>query len=55
MDNLQTADEEYYITAKYILNLANRAYDLFLSSELEIKRQGLRLVLHNCEMDMESY
>lgn len=50
MDNLQNADEEYYITASYILSLANRAYDLFISSEPEIKRQLLKLVLQNCEI-----
>lgn len=38
MDNLQKADEEYYITASYILSLPNRGYDLFLSSEPEVKR-----------------
>lgn len=51
MDSLQKADEEYYITASYILNLANRAYDLFKSSEPDIKRQLLKLVLQNCEID----
>ncbi len=51
MDRLQKADEEYYITATYILNLAKRAYDLFLSSEPDIKRQLLKLVLQNCEIN----
>lgn len=51
MDRLQKADEEYYITASYILNLANRAYDLFLSSEPDIKRQLLKLLLKNCEIN----
>lgn len=51
MDNLQKADEEYYLTASYILSLANRACDLFLSSEPEIKRQLLKLLLQNCEID----
>ena len=51
MDRLQNADEEYYITASYILNLANRAYDLFLSSEPDIKRQLLKLLLQNCEIN----
>ena len=51
MYDLQTADEEYYITANYIVTLANRAYDLFLSSEPDIKRQLLKLVLQNCEID----
>ena len=50
MKSLQQADEEYYITASYILSLANRAYDLFLSSELTIKRQLLKLLLQNCEI-----
>ena len=51
MSNLQKADEDYYITASYILSLANRAYDLFLSSELEVKRQILKLVLQNCKVE----
>ncbi len=51
MDNLQTADEEYYITANYILSLAHSEYDLFLSSDPDIKRQLLKLVLQNCEID----
>ena len=54
MDNLQNADEEYYITASYILNLANRAYDLFLSSEPDIKRKLLKLLLQNCEINNRS-
>ena len=36
---LSGADEEYYITSEYLLQLANRAYDLFMSSEAEEKRQ----------------
>ena len=51
MSTLQKADHEYYITASYILSLANRAYDLFLSSEPMIKRQLLKLLLQNCEID----
>ena len=51
MDNLQKADEEYYIPASYMLSLANKAYDLFLSSEPDIKRQLLRLLFQNCEID----
>jgi len=31
--NLQKAEDEYYITANYLLELANRAYELFKSSE----------------------
>lgn len=51
IDNLNKADHEYYITASYILSLANRAYDLFLSSEPMIKRQLLKLLLQNCSID----
>lgn len=51
MNSLQKADEEYYVTASYILSLANRAYDLFLSSEPMIKRQLLKLLLQNCEVE----
>ena len=51
MESLHKADEDYYITASYILSLANRAYDLFLSSKPEIKRQLLKLLLKNCEID----
>ena len=43
MSNLQKTDEEYYITASYILSLANHAYSLFMSSEREVKRQQLIL------------
>ena len=51
INSLQKADHEYYITASYILSLANRAYDLFLSSEPMVKRQLLKLLLQNCEID----
>jgi site-specific DNA recombinase len=48
---LQEAEDTYYITAKYVLELANRAYDLFISSEVEEKRQLLKLVLLNLRLD----
>lgn len=48
---LQEAEDNYYVTAKYILDLANRAYDLFISSELEEKRQLIKLVLLNLKLD----
>ena len=46
--NLQEADEEYYLTAMYILKLANRAPEVFESSEPEAKRQILKILLQNC-------
>ena len=48
---LQEAEDNYYITAKYLLDLANRAYDLFVGSELEEKRQLINLVLKNLKLD----
>ncbi|MGD9116130.1 MAG: recombinase family protein, partial [Dehalococcoidia bacterium] len=49
--SLRIADEEYYLTSEYLLQLANRAYDLFMSSEAEEKRQLLQLTLQNLELD----
>ena len=49
--SLGIADEEYYLTSEYLLQLANRAYDLFVSSEAEEKRQLLLLTLQNLELD----
>ena len=48
---LGLADEDYYLTSEYLLQLANRAYDLFISSEAEEKRQLLKLTLQNLELD----
>lgn len=48
---LQEAEDNYYITAQYLVELANRAYDLFKSSEIEERRQLIRLVLSNLKVD----
>ena len=48
---LQEAEDNYYITATYLLELANRAYDLFKSSEVEERRQLLKLVLQNLRVE----
>lgn len=47
---LQEAEDNYYLTARYLLELANRAYDLFASSEVEERRQLLKLVLLNLKL-----
>lgn len=49
--SLQKAEDEYYITAIYLLELANRAYGLFKSSEIEERRQLLKLTLQNLVLD----
>jgi hypothetical protein len=42
------------MTAKYILELSNRAKDLFKSSEVEQERQLIRLVLSNLRIEGEN-
>lgn len=51
MTGLQKADEEYYITSAYLLNIASRAPELFESSEQDEKRELLKLLLQNCTLD----
>lgn len=51
LGRLQEAEDNYYVTAKYILELSNRAYDLFKSSEVEQKRQLIKLVLSNLRIE----
>lgn len=48
---LSEAEDNYYITAKYLLDIANRAYDLFIRSEVEERRQLLKLVLQNLRLE----
>ncbi len=47
---LHIADEEYYLTAEYLLELSSNAYELFKSSEPIEKRQILNLILQNLEL-----
>ena len=44
------ADENFYLTANAVLNLAKRAKDVFISSEVAEKRQLLNFLLQNCEL-----
>ncbi len=39
LSQLQEAEDNYYITAKYVLELAHRSYDLFMRSEAQKRRQ----------------
>ena len=45
-DHIKT-DENFYITAPKILNLANRALEIFESSEVKEKRTLINLLLQN--------
>jgi hypothetical protein len=50
MNKHDVADKEYYITANTVLNLAQRAKEIFDSSEPEEKRQLLNFLLQNLEL-----
>ncbi len=49
--SLQKAEDNYYLSANYLLELASRAYDLFKSSEIEERRQLLKLTLENLTLE----
>ncbi len=48
---LQEAEDNYYITAKYLLELSKHAYDLFIRSEVVERRQLVKLVLQNLRVE----
>lgn len=50
LEKILKADEEYYITSAYLLELASRSYELFMGSEPEQKRQIITLTLQNLEI-----
>lgn len=51
MQQYTQASEAYYITANTILNLAQRAYEIFKRSETDEKSQLLNFVFQNMELD----
>ncbi|HPC30381.1 MAG TPA: recombinase family protein, partial [Candidatus Pacearchaeota archaeon] len=51
MQRYTDADENYYITANIVLNLAKKAYEIFQSSEVEEKRQLLNFLLQNLTLE----
>lgn len=44
---LQEAEDNYYVTASYLLELSQKAYEIFKRSEVEEKRQIIKLALQN--------
>ncbi len=48
LGNLEKADDEYYQLATAILTLTQNASTIFESSELEVRRQLLKVLLQNC-------
>lgn len=47
LEQLQEAETNYFITAEMLLKLADRAYDIFMSSEVGQKRLLIQTVLSN--------
>ena len=50
MQKYQNADENYYITINTVLNLAQRAYEIFERSEIDEKRQFLNSLFLNMQL-----
>lgn len=48
---LQEAEDNYYISAQYLLELATRASKLFESSKVEERRQLIKLTLSNLRVE----
>ncbi|MDR3646893.1 MAG: recombinase family protein [Candidatus Babeliales bacterium] len=51
---LEEVDNNYYIMTNQLLKLSSRAYELFLSSEVDEKRQLISLILSNLKVDGEN-
>ncbi len=51
MKNHERADQNFYITANMVLNLAARAREIFESSEVDEKRELLNLVFQNLKLE----
>lgn len=51
MKDHSDADEQFYISAGTVLNLAKRAKEIFISSEVSEKRQLLGFLLSNCVLN----
>ena len=51
LEQLQDAEDNYYVTTKCLLELAREAHDLFVSSEVEEKRQLVKFILSNLTLN----
>ena len=51
MKNHEKADQNFYITANMVMNLAARAREIFESSEVDEKRELLNLVFQNLKLE----
>ena len=54
MERHINADESFHMTANMVLNLAQRAREIFEGSKVEEKRQLLNFVFQNLELKIKS-
>jgi hypothetical protein len=54
LSKLQEAEDNYYIKVKYFMDVCIRAHDLFIGSEVEEKRQLIKLILSNLTLNDEN-
>lgn len=50
MSGYELADEKYFLSVSKLLNIVNRAYEIFESSEPKEKRQILNMLFQNCRL-----
>lgn len=48
---LQDAEDTYYLSTKYLLELAQKAHELFEIAEIDERRQLIKLVLSNLTLE----
>ena len=51
MQDHSDADEQFYLTANMTMNIAKRAKEIFVSSEVDEKKQFLGFLLRNCVLN----
>jgi site-specific DNA recombinase len=51
MKDHSDADEQFYLTANMTMNIAKRAKEIFISSEVDEKKQFLSFLLQNCVLN----
>ena len=51
VEQLQEAEDVYHFTATFVLEIIKRAHELFVNSEIEEKRQLIKLILSNLRID----
>lgn len=51
LKRLNTADETYYLSCKYLIKILEKAPEIFKSSEMDEKRELIGLALQNLQLD----